>query len=400
MPRIAPAACLLLALAACRSDTDIVPGKDPGGDSAAPADTGGDCADAEVPYNGVDDDCDPATPDDDLDGDGSAVAEDCDDDDPAVHPGATEECNGVDDDCDGVTDPTTAWWTDADGDGFGGAGGEDCEPPEGSVSQGGDCDDADAAVHPDATEVCNGIDDDCDGAVDGVAEGYGDLEVCPAVDCADLLAVRPGAPDGVYWLGEDSDPGTDAYEARCDMQTDGGGWTLVLAMNAARMTQYDASDVLESQRSVGVVGDENHLSEGFYRVVFAESYVVDATHGVPVVSDVVWAGGAVGADIVAQLSGAPAAPALWSHGARSRLLLRSTPTTDDVFALGDMRVHFIVNQGDAPDLAFPVSTSYRTGERHLVFDSDFGHAGGRVYDEPLYDISGVGLDEGFAFYVR
>lgn len=389
-------ACLLLLLASCNSDGDLVSGKDPGGT----VDTGGDCADAEVPYNGVDDDCDPTTPDDDLDGDGSVLADDCDDDDPSVHPGATEACNGVDDDCDGVTDPTTAWWTDGDGDGFGGEGGEDCEPPEASVAQGGDCDDTDPAVHPDATETCNGIDDDCDGAVDGVSEGYGDLQVCPAVDCADLLAVRPGAADGVYWLGEDGDSSTDAYEARCDMQTDGGGWTLVLAMNAADMTQYDGADVLENHYSVGVVGDDNHLSEGFYRVAFDESYLVDGAHGVPVFSDVAWSGGTVAADITAQLAGAPAASALWSHGARSGLRLRSTATTDGVIEQGDLRVHFIVNQADSPDLAFPVSTPYRSGERHLVFDSDFGFAGGRTYNEPLHDVGGAGLDEGFELYVR
>ena len=43
-----------------------------------------------------------------------------------------------------------------------------------------------------------------------------------------------------------------------------------------------------------------------------------------------------------------------------------------VFSAGDCRVHFIVNQADAPDVGFPVTVDYNPGERHLVFDSDFG----------------------------
>ena len=58
----------------------------------------------EIPYNGIDDDCDPLTPDDDLDGDTYDNATDCDDTDASVNPGATEiPYNGIDDDCDPLT---------------------------------------------------------------------------------------------------------------------------------------------------------------------------------------------------------------------------------------------------------------------------------------------------------
>jgi hypothetical protein len=95
-------------------------------------------------------------------------AEDCDDSDPEVNPGAQEICdNGIDDDCDGLIDlddpDCVAICADDDGDGYGSPGDPEC--PAGDAE---DCDDTDPAVNPGATEICdNGIDDDCDGLIDG-----------------------------------------------------------------------------------------------------------------------------------------------------------------------------------------------------------------------------------------
>ncbi len=91
---------------------------------------------------------------------------DCNDDNPNVNPGANELCNGIDDDCDGQVDegclscPSSN--RDNDRDGY----------PQSRSNQPGcnsnpdDCNDNNLNIYPGATEVCNNVDDDCDGQVD------------------------------------------------------------------------------------------------------------------------------------------------------------------------------------------------------------------------------------------
>ncbi|MEZ4319562.1 MAG: MopE-related protein [Myxococcota bacterium] len=104
--------------------------------------------------------------------DGSTQAGDCDDTSPAIRPDAEEICDQIDNDCDGEIDEgvTRSFFVDADGDGFGTGAAvgstEDCWPPEGYAVEATDCDDSDAASHPAAPEQCDGLDNDCDGAID------------------------------------------------------------------------------------------------------------------------------------------------------------------------------------------------------------------------------------------
>ena len=131
------------------------PGDEDGDGFAPPEDCNDDDPDinpdAPELCNGVDDDCNDLIDDsEDADGDGFDACTDCDDDEAEVHEGATETCNGMDDNCDGSVDEGF----DADADGV-----TTCSDPA-------DCDDNDASVFPGATEACDGQDDDCDGAVD------------------------------------------------------------------------------------------------------------------------------------------------------------------------------------------------------------------------------------------
>lgn len=106
----------------------------------------------------------------DNDGDGFSVLTDCNDNDAAVNPGATEICNGIDDNCDGLADEglQQIFYADGDNDGFGDANVSlvDCAAPSGYVYNNNDCNDANPAIRPGAADLCNAMDDNCDGIVD------------------------------------------------------------------------------------------------------------------------------------------------------------------------------------------------------------------------------------------
>ncbi len=221
---------------------------------------GGDCDDRFASINvdaveicdGFDNDCDGMVDEGfDQDGDGAtSCAGDCDDTTNLVSPFRQEQCrNGIDDDCDGLIDPEV----DADGDGFFRCGASPelddcndfnaavypgapevcdfanngCESPTPSqpivVDEGfdqdgdgfevcrGDCDDNDASIHPNARDIADGIDNNCDGRIDeGDVDNDEDNFTFLCGDCNDNNPrISPQEPDVCDGIDNDCDGRVD-----------------------------------------------------------------------------------------------------------------------------------------------------------------------------------------------
>ncbi|MCP4872548.1 MAG: hypothetical protein GY898_27985 [Proteobacteria bacterium] len=181
----------------------------------------------EIPYDGIDQDCDGSDLCD-VDADGFLArvcdGEDCNDEDDGVHPDAIEGWyDGIDADCDGWSD------YDQDYDGF-----------DSDEYGGDDCDDVDDTVYPDAPEIDDGIDNDCNGLTED--------------DDTDGDGVTDGAEVGD--LDDPTDTDGDGIMDPLDDDDDGDG-----IPTEDEIGDYDWTDPLDSVPDTDGDGTPNHLDE-------------------------------------------------------------------------------------------------------------------------------------------
>jgi hypothetical protein len=196
-------------------------------------------------------------------------SEDCDDSNGEVSPSQEEQCDGFDNNCDGMVDDDTAidasdWFRDDDGDGYGGGPprGFGCSGAEDEVNNSGDCDDADSAIHPDAIEVCDGTDNDCDLGIDNGetpdghavyedldADGWGngDSELVRCVTPEDWIDRSGDCDDEDEAKNPDATDECDGSDMDCDGHIDShcstttaaeDGWSLNLGEGAVVVSMH------------------------------------------------------------------------------------------------------------------------------------------------------------------
>ena len=224
------------------------------GHDAKQNDKGDDCDDTdprihpgapEIAYDGIDQNCNGMDDDADMDGDSHTAkmfgGDDCCDSGlelwlgcagataAGMKPGATEIVgNGIDENCDGSDEIATAVEGDTDGDGY----------ASNSRPEGLDCDDTDPKAFPNAEEVCDGKDNDCDGVTDNRVVDF-DGDGYPACrDCNEYhTLINPGATEVPYNDVDEDCDGKAIYDVDGD-----GYWPVADPQNPDRPLDCNDND--------------------------------------------------------------------------------------------------------------------------------------------------------------
>jgi hypothetical protein len=192
----------------------------------------------------------------------SNSADDCDDDDPEVFTGQFEICDDKDNNCDperlaDEVEEQAPWYPDVDGDGYGDPQSTpvwSCYRPAGRVLSQNDCADGDKAVNPNASELCDAKDNDCNGLADFRLPKVNDFEdddrdgnpdaTCGGADadCNDRdSSVSAGAEEVCDHVDNDCDEEVDEETTQTIwyIDEDGDGWGVVVGSALASCEPID-----------------------------------------------------------------------------------------------------------------------------------------------------------------
>ena len=243
----------------------------------------------------------------DMDGDGWFSDVDCDDNDDRIHPAAVEYCDGIDTNCDGEVDPPSSvgapsWYLDSDGDGFGDAARAQlscAEPGPAWVSNSDDCDDTSAMSHPGAVEVCDGMDNSCDGVIDPDTSEDASVWFFDADGDSfglELVQTRSCLAPSTEWSDngldcDDSDdqihPGAEEFCDEVDSDCDGMESSGIATFVSVGGSPLDVTPMLEGGTYVVRSEGELHVCEGDWtaqiQVVFDADLGISSASGPDIV---------------------------------------------------------------------------------------------------------------------
>jgi hypothetical protein len=345
-----------------------------------------------------------------------------------------ETCNGVDDDCDGVIDnglPVKTFFKDEDGDGFGSnATASGCQAPEGYVEKGNDCVDTNAAINPGAAELCNEVDDNCNGTVDeGVqkpvwyrdsdGDGYGSTQqtvacfkpdgfVADAGDCVDANPnIYPGANEVCNAIDDNCDfqvdeglPKVNVYK---DVDGDGFGGINAQPKQSCLINGTDApadyaltNDDCDDSKST-VFPNAPELCDGVLNNCAAAAAGMAADYSCPTVCAGSWPfalGGGAGTVSVAQLDDDSEYEVIASQGATTRVIghngVQQWAGSGTIYSYPSLAD---VNHDDTLDVLVPYGNTFRvldgkTGTE--LFNVTSASSSGSYYGASAFDLDNDG----------